>query len=77
METAKQSILQSNLFKQVNRTTQWNIFDFESVSSLITYHKFIIHIHSFLLYFLNPNVFSSLYEEYFETDEEILVELMS
>ena len=50
------------------------VFHFESV---FLYLKYIIHPHSFLLSFLNSNVFSSLHNKNFGTDEKVLVEMMN
>ena len=48
----------------------FEFFNFESVSSQITYRKYTIYIHFFLLSYLNSNTFSSLHDEHFETDEK-------
>ena len=63
-----------NTTKQPFRTT-WTCYnieltDFDSVSSHITYHKYIIYSRSFLLSYINSYFFSSLHDEHFEKDEK-------
>ena len=79
MEIVKQVIPQSSLFKQQDHTTilllqlietllQFiELFDSESVSSWITYHKCFIDIHSFSYLISTLMFLSSLHDELFGT----------
>ena len=63
MEIVKQVIPQSSLFK-----LQFiELFDSESVSSCITYHKCFIDIHSFSYLISTLMFLSSLHDELFGT----------
>ena len=73
MEIVEQWTPHNNLFEQHDHTTILSLLIFfilsQSHHTKFTYPKYVTYIHYFLS-FLNPNVFSSLHDKNFETDEK-------